>query len=84
MLVNNLNTNNIGIGVKLKLLLLDGGLHWVWRVEDIIKFLKLRELLVSDFRRLLEEGDLTVRFLVSGAKKKAIPAWTKHQTRKTM
>lgn len=48
VLVNNLNTNNVGIGVELELLLLDGSLHWVGGVEDIIKFLKLRDELANE------------------------------------
>ena len=43
VLVDNLNTNNVGVGVELELLLLDGSLHWVGGVEDIIKFLKLHD-----------------------------------------
>jgi hypothetical protein len=40
-LVENLDTNNVGIGIELELLLLDGSVLWVGGVEDVIKFLKL-------------------------------------------
>jgi len=39
-LVNDLDTNNVGVGVELELLLLDGSVSWVGGVEDVIKFLK--------------------------------------------
>jgi hypothetical protein len=39
--LEDLDTNNVGVGVELELLLLGGSLSWVWCVEDVIKLLKL-------------------------------------------
>lgn len=81
--LEDLDTNNVGVGVELELLLLGGSLSWVGGVEDVIKLLKLMNLLVQESTNK-EERELTVRFLVSGANKKAMPAWTTHQIMKTM
>ena len=53
--LENLDTNNIGVGIEFELLLLGGSLSWVWSVEDVIKFLKL--LIKLAFVSLLESWE---------------------------
>ena len=84
VLAENGDTNNVGVGIELELLLLDRSVSWVGGVEDIIKFLKLLSLLALHRRRIIGGLELTVRFFVSGAKKKKRADWMKHHTKKTM
>ena len=45
-LVDDCNTDDVGVGVELELLLLNRSVSWVGCVEDVIKLLKLWIVLV--------------------------------------
>ena len=85
VVANSIDVDDVGVGIDIQLLLLGRGLDGVLGLEDLVKLLKLQEVLAIAHKRIQSiVGGLTVRFLVSGRRRKRTPNWTKHQTQKTM